>query len=173
MISSYHSEFRRYESIGRSAIGQVPDERLNHVPLADGNSIGMLVRHISGNLKSRFTDFLTTDGEKSWRHRDQEFEERDYSRSEVEEMWSEGWRVLDEAISRLMDEDLDRIVLIRGQEWTVDAALARSLAHIAYHVGQIVLLARLARRRDWQWISVPKGKSAEYNLNPTKERNPE
>ena len=172
MIDSYRSEFRRYRATAEMAIKQLSDEDLNRVLFPDGNSVAMLVRHISGNLLSRFTDFLASDGEKPWRDRDREFDERDYSRPEVESMWHEGWAVLEDTLSTLSDDDLSRSVRIRGDEWSVDAALARSLAHISYHVGQIVLLARMGRPRPWEWISVPKGKSADYNLNPTKERGP-
>lgn len=172
MLEPFATEFHRYRAIAEKALAQVPDEALNRVPVPDGNSLAMLVRHLSGNLISRFTDFLTADGEKPWRHRDAEFEERPYSRAEVEQMWEEGWSVLESALGELTEADLGREVQIRGQAWTVDAALARSLAHVAYHVGQMVLLARVEQKRGWEWISVPKGQSEQYNLDPAKERSP-
>lgn len=170
MVSSYRTEFDRYRTIAEKALGQVSDDDLNCVPVDDGNSMAMLVRHLSGNLTSRFTDFLTSDGEKPWRNRDAEFEERAYTRSDVNSMWESAWAILNGALDELTDQDLSRTVLIRGNEWTVDAALARSVSHLAYHVGQMVLLARIARQRNWDWISIPKGHSNDYNRDPDRER---
>lgn len=173
MISGFGREFARYRAIGEKAIRQVTDEALNTVLSADNNSIAIIVRHISGNFASRFTDFLTSDGEKPWRDRDKEFEERTYTREEIERMWIRGWGILEATLAELTDEHLQLSVVIRGQAMTVHDALCRSVAHAAHHVGQIVLLARILTAGDWQWISIPRGKSPRYNLNPTKERNPE
>lgn len=170
MLNAFTTEFQRYRAIAEKALAQVSDEDLNRIPVRDGNSMAMLVRHLSGNLLSRFTDFLTSDGEKPWRNRDAEFEERTYTRAEVEEMWDRAWTVLNEVLDSLSDADLSRTVLIRGEEWRVDSALSRSVAHLSYHVGQIVLLARMAQGARWDWISIPKGESAAYNLDPDKER---
>lgn len=170
MLDAHSAEFTRYRQMAEKAIAQTSDDGLNRVPFADGNSIAMLVRHISGNFKSRFTDFLESDGEKPWRNRDAEFEDRVCTRDEVEQMWTEGWAVLDDALAGLSEADMARTVRIRGQEWSVDEALARSVAHLAYHVGQIVWLARLDRQADWDWITIPKGGSAAYNANPTLDR---
>jgi Protein of unknown function (DUF1572) len=173
MIKELVDEYARYRTIGEKAIQQVPDKALNEVLSADNNSIAMIVRHLSGNLVSRFTDFLTSDGEKPWRDRDSEFEDTTYDRRDVEQMWAEGWDVLEAELSKLSDDHLQRHVYIRGQAWTVHGALCRSLAHVSYHVGQIVLLARIFNGGDWQWITIPKGQSREYNRNPTKEKKPE
>lgn len=173
MIKDFVEEFARYRRIGEKAIDQAPDDALNKVLGADNNSIAIIVRHISGNFASRFTDFLTSDGEKPWRDRDSEFESREYDREEVERLWSRGWQVLESTLSELTDDHLQKEVVIRGQSLTVHAALCRSVAHVAHHVGQIVLLARILTGENWRWISIPKGKSREYNLNPTKERKPE
>ncbi len=156
MIRDVADEFARYRAIAERALAQIPDDRLNRIPAPDGNSATMLVRHIEGNLRSRFTDFLATDGEKPWRERDREFEERERSRVEIEKLWAEGWSVLDGALAGLSDADLEREVTIRGKPLTVGQALLRSLAHLAYHVGQIVLIARQSASADWQWISIPK-----------------
>jgi len=173
MIEDFVTEFARYRSIAEKAIGQVPDEEdLNRVLGEENNSIAIVMRHIGGNLRSRFTDFLTSDGEKPWRNRDTEFENRQFTRDELNAVWRGGWEVLERELSGLSDADLHRQVSIRGQSLTVSAALARSVAHIAYHVGQIVLLARIVKERDWQWISIPKGKSEEYNKAPDKEKKP-
>jgi hypothetical protein len=172
LIKDLVNEFARYRIIGEKAIQQVSDESLNSVLGVDNNSIAVIVRHISGNLVSRFTDFLNSDGEKPWRDRDSEFEDKHYDRREVDRMWAEGWGVLDAQLSGLTDEHLQQQVYIRGKAWTIHAALCRSLAHVSYHVGQIVLLARILNKGDWQWLSIPKGQSREYNMNPTKERSP-
>ncbi len=170
MLSSYLTEYQRYRLIAEKALGQVSDDDLNAIPYEDANSMAMLVRHLSGNLKSRFTDFLTSDGEKPWRHRDEEFRTRTYTRAEVDQMWAEAWDVLDGTLGNLSEDDMTRLITIRGQEWPVHGALARSMAHLAYHVGQMVLLARMAQERDWQWITIPKGQSTQYNQNPQLER---
>ncbi|HKY06165.1 MAG TPA: DinB family protein [Blastocatellia bacterium] len=173
MIKTYIGEYERYRSIGRKAIDQISDEGLNEILSAGNNSAAMIVRHISGNFLSRFTDFLTSDGEKPWRDRDAEFEDARYTREEVNQMWEEGWHALEAALAELSDDDLQKQVIIRGHSLTVDEALARSVAHAAYHVGQIVLLARILAGDNWQWISIPKGKSQEYLLNPTREKKPD
>jgi hypothetical protein len=170
MLKDFTSEYARYRSIGEKAIQQVSDDALNKVPGPDINSIAMIVRHISGNLLSRFKDFRTTDGEKPWRNRDSEFEDKYYDRREVEQMWAKGWETLESELAELTDEHLPRQVFIRGQPWTIHDALCRSLAHVAYHIGQIVLSARILNAGNWQWISIPKGESSEYNKNPTKEK---
>ena len=170
MIRDFINEYARYRSIGEKAIAQVSDDALNKVLGTENNSIAIIVKNIGGNLVSRFTDFLTSDGEKPWRDRDSEFQTASYDRAEVERIWSEGWSVLESELSKLTDEQLLQQVYIRGQAWTVHDSLCRSLAHLSYHVGQIVLLARILTEGDWQWISIPKGQSREYNLRPTKEK---
>jgi Protein of unknown function (DUF1572) len=173
MIKDFVDEYARYRSIGEKAMAQVSDDDLNRVVSLDANSIAMLVRHISGNLLSRFTDFLTSDGEKSWRNRDSEFEDVQCDRQAVETMWARGWEVLESELSKLGDEHLQQTVSIRSRAWTVHDALCRSLAHVAMHIGQIVLLARILTEGNWKWITIPKGKSREYNTNPTHEKMPE
>jgi hypothetical protein len=133
----------------------------------------MIVRHLGGNLVSRFTNFLSSDGEKPWRDRDAESEERVYTRAEMLDWWNKGWQVLRGELATLTDADLSRQVSIRGLGLSVNDALARSCMHVAYHVGQIVILARIANEEQWHWISVPKGQSNEYNKNPTREKKPE
>ena len=158
IVNTFGEEFHRYRAMAEKAIAQVSDAALNQVPTGDANSIAMLVRHVSGNLRSRFTDFLTADGEKPWRNRDDEFVERTYSRDATLGMWAEGWQVLDAQLATLTDADLSRTVIIRGEAATVHQALCRALAHIAAHTGQIILLARLFTAGDWTWISIPKRK---------------
>jgi hypothetical protein len=170
MISDFLDEYRRYRAIGEKALAQVSDDALNRVPAADGNSIAMIVRHMGGNLASRFTGFLTDDGEKPWRERDAEFETRAYTRAEVDSWWARGWDTLEREVGALTDARLGHTVHIRRQPLTVHAALSRSLAHVAYHVGQIVLLARMAADAEWKWISIPKGGSDAYNADPKLEK---
>ena len=172
MLKSLTTEFDRYRQTGDKALAQLSVDDLNRIPNAGGNSIAMIVRHLGGNLLSRFTDFLTTDGEKPWRDRDAEFEERRYEQHEVLDWWNRGWQVLQSELAQLTDADLNRTVTIRGIPLTVGDALARSVAHVAYHVGQIVLLARIDKGEQWQWISIPRGESQAYNANPTKEKGP-
>ena len=172
IIEDFINEYNRFKVIGQKAIGQVPDQSLNLIIGRDNNSISMIVCHISGNLVSRFTDFLTTDGEKPWRNRDSEFAEANYSRKEIDEIWAKGWATLEAQLASLSDDDLEKKIFIRGQPHTVHQALARSLSHTSYHIGQIVILARIIRDGEWDWISIPKGKSNEYNRNPLKEKEP-
>jgi len=171
-VEDFVSEYGKYRAIGEKAIAQVSDEGLNKVVAPGTNSIAMLVRHMSGNFVSRFTDFLTTDGEKPNRDRDGEFEEGHWSRAEIEAAWTKGWAVLEAALEDLVEDDLQNVITIRGQKLAVHDALCRSLAHQAMHVGQIVLLARMVADGEWKWISIPKGQSKQYNLNPTLERGP-
>ncbi len=125
-----------------------------------------------GNLSSRFTDFLTADGEKPWRDRDGEFADGELTRREVEEVWTRGLSTAERALRELSDSDLEKTVKIRGQSLTVHAALCRSVAHFANHAGQIILLARIVATGDWKWLTIPKGQSKQYNQNPTMEKAP-
>jgi uncharacterized damage-inducible protein DinB len=163
LIDDFRSEYARWRSTAEQAIAQMPDDALNHVPSPEGNSVAMLVRHVSGNLVSRFTNFLSEDGEKPDRDRDAEFAERLYTRVEVDEMMRRGFSALDSALASLTDADVTRTVTIRGQAMTVHAALARSLAHIANHMGQIVLLAKITVGSPWQSLSIPRGQSKTFN----------
>ncbi|MDE2763239.1 MAG: DUF1572 family protein [Gemmatimonadota bacterium] len=169
VLELVEAEYRRYRIVGELAMRQVEPEEL-HERSGRGNSIATIVWHLAGNLESRFTDFLTTDGEKQWRDRDAEFEPRDASDREVAQRWEQGWGVLFGALWGLTDEDLPARVTIRGVPFRVDEALLRSLAHTAYHVGQIVLLARAFRGDDWEYLSIPPGGSEAYNANPVREK---
>jgi uncharacterized damage-inducible protein DinB len=173
MIDDFRAEYRRYRVIAERALAQVPDAALNRVPAPDANSAAMIVRHLSGNLTSRFTDFLTADGEKPTRDRDEELLERTYTRSEMDVLWSQGWAVLEDTLAALSDAELSRTITIRQQPLSVHAALCRSLAHVAYHVGQLVLLARMEATNPWQSLSIPKGASAAYNAAPNRGKPPQ
>lgn len=163
LVSSVESEFQRYKTLAEGAMEQVGDAALSAAGPGDQNSIAIIVWHISGNLTSRFTDFLTTDGEKPWRHRDEEFDRREVSRAELNDKWERGWSVAFAAIGALTDADLSRVVHIRAQPVRVADALHRALAHVSYHVGQIVLLARASRGGAWRYLSIPPGQSDAFN----------
>lgn len=170
ILESIRGEYLRYKALAEGAVAQLTDAELTVPGAGGGNSIAVIAWHISGNLRSRFTDFLTTDGEKPWRHRDEEFEKRALTRDELLAHWERGWSVLFAALDELGEEQLTATVTIRGQAFRVHEALHRSLAHIAYHVGQIVYIARGLRGADWRWLSVPPGQSDAYNANPAIER---
>lgn len=172
-LNAFITEFQRYRALGEKTLARLEEGALNQPPAEATNSIAMLVRHLSGNLQSRFMNFLTEDGEKEWRDRDAEFSEARYSKAQVEQLWMDGWRVVDETMNQLSATDLDRTVRIRGVPLSVHEALARSVAHLAYHVGQIVLIARLlAPKGAWESLSIPPGGSVSYNAAPTKEKKP-
>jgi hypothetical protein len=166
LISSITGEFRRYKALGDAALAQLEDHELAASDGRGGNSAAILVWHVGGNLRSRFTDFLTSDGEKPWRRRDEEFEARTVTRDELLAKWNGGWDALFDALSGLTDDHLQRTVAIRGQSFPVHDALHRSLAHICYHVGQLVFLAKSFRGEEWKNLSIPLGKSEEANRNP-------
>lgn len=157
------TEFRSIRRLAERAIAQVDDAGL-HVTLdADGNSIAMLMRHMAGNMRSRWTDFLTTDGEKPDRLRDREFEPTTLSREALMAEWNAGWVLVFDALDPLTDEDLFRTVTIRTEPLTVCQAIYRQVSHYSGHAYQILLLARHLKGADWQTLSVPKGQSEQYN----------
>jgi hypothetical protein len=170
MIDDFLAEYTRYRLLGIKGMAQVDDASLNRVPDGDLNSIGMIVRHVSGNLASRFTGFLTTDGEKSWRDRDREFDEAQWTRAEIEQLWLDGFAVVEREIGALRDAQLSGEVTIRDVPLTVHAALTRSIAHVAYHTGQILLLSRLYAAGAWESPTIPRGGSEAYRKNPTREK---
>ena len=170
VIASIGSEYRRYAALADAAMAQLTDDALGERGPNDTNSVAVIAWHLAGNLASRFTDFLTTDGEKPWRDRDDEFARRTPTRAELETHWRHGWTVLFETLAQLSDADLPRPVAIRGVTLPVHAALHRSLAHAAYHVGQLVYLAKALLGSAWQSLSIPPGGSADYAANPTHER---
>jgi hypothetical protein len=169
-VTDFADEYARWRALGDKAMAQAPDESLNTAPAPDSNSIAVIARHVGGNLTSRFTDFLSSDGEKPWRDRDGEFADGPFTRAEVEAEWNRGFDVVAGALATLGDDDLARTVTVRGVELTVHQALCRSLAHIVNHVGQIILLAKMFAGSEWRTLSIPKGKSKEYNQNPIAER---
>ena len=155
--------YRNHKALGERALGQVPDAHLHTELDANSNSVAVIVKHVAGNLRSRFTDFLTTDGEKPDRNRDSEFEMSGRApREELLRWWEAGWAAALGAIDALRPEDLDRTVHIRHEPLVVVEALDRSITHTAYHVGQIVYLARHFAGGEWQSLSIPKGMSGQH-----------
>ena len=156
-------QFRGYKRLGEGAITQLKDEDLFVTLDPEANSVAILIKHLAGNMRSRFTDFLTTDGEKPDRNRDQEFEINTNSRADVMRWWEDGWARVFSTIEGLKPDDLMRTVTIRSEPHTVLQAINRQLAHYAMHVGQIVVLAKHFRSQEWKSLSIPRGKSDEVN----------
>jgi len=150
--------FEQLRSLGQKTLDQLGEEDVHWSPDPESNSIAVIVQHLHGNMLSRFTDFLTTDGEKPSRHRDEEFIEHKLSLGELKRMWQEGWDCVFAAVRPLTEKDLDREIFIRGESHTVMEALLRALSHIAQHVGQIVYLGKHRKGSDWKTLSIPKAK---------------
>ena len=167
IIKNYHSDavksFRNYKKMAERAIEQVSDEEFFALIDAEANSIAVIVKHIAGNALSRWTDFLTSDGEKDFRNRDIEFELIDDTRESLMEFWDRGWQALFDNLEPLTVDDFSRTITIRGEPHTVVEAVNRQMTHYAYHIGQIVLLAKHFKSAEWKTLSVPKNKSAEFN----------
>ena len=158
-------QLRKLKAQADKAIAQVDDTQLFATLDAESNSIAVLMKHVAGNMRSRWTDFLTTDGEKPNRERDREFEiEGADSRAQVLAAWEDGWRVTLGAISSLRPADLDRTVTVRGESHTVVEAIHRQLTHYAAHIGQVVLLAKHFAGANWKTLSIPRGKSKEFDV---------
>ncbi len=161
-LESAIRQFERYKQLAEKSFAQVNDDALFRQYNENSNSIGTIVKHLRGNMKSRWTDFLNSDGEKDWRNRDSEFENDINSRQEMLQQWNEGWACLFTALHSLQEDDLGKMVYIRNEEQTVTEAINRQLAHYAYHVGQIVYIARMCAE-NWNSLSIPKGASEQYN----------
>jgi len=155
--------FRYYKKLGERAMAQCPDEGLFTTLDPESNSIAIIVKHLAGNMRSRWTHFLTTDGEKPDRNRDTEFEDAPKTRAALMELWERGWKYVFDALAPLSDEDLSRKITIRTEPHSVMQAINRQVAHYSYHVGQIVYLARHFAGAKWQTLTIPKKKSAEFN----------
>lgn len=169
VLDSIRAEYERYQVLAERAVDQVPEALLSAPGFGGGNSLAVIAWHLAGNLRSRFTEFLTEDGEKPWRNREDEFATRVVSRGELRAHWNAGWAALYETLGSLTDADLQRTVTIRGQPLRVHDALHRSLAHASYHVGQIVYVAHAHQGAAWEYLSIPPGGSAAYNAAPVNE----
>jgi uncharacterized damage-inducible protein DinB len=162
-LDSAVTVFRAHKTWADKAIAQLSLDQLRTPLDANTNSIAVIMKHVAGNLLSRWTDFLSSDGEKPWRNRDDEFVDTFTSRDELTAYWESGWQRLFDSLSALEPADLAKTVAIRGEPHSVPLALERSLAHCAYHVGQIMLIARLLAGDTWTTITIPRGGSATYN----------
>ena len=162
-LISTKKQFEYYKSLGDKTFNQLTFEELQKEFLDNSNSISIIVKHIAGNMLSRWTNFLTEDGEKEWRQRDSEFEDTYKSKEDLIADWNKGWDCLFNALNELTETDLERIIYIRNQGHTVTEAINRQLSHYPYHVGQIVFLGKLIKGKKWQSLSIPKGSSKKYN----------
>lgn len=162
-LESIKKQFLYYKTLGEKAIDQLEPEQLFTTVNEDTNSIAIIVKHLSGNMLSRWTDFLTTDGEKQWRNRDEEFENDYQSKQEVMNAWEKGWDCLFNALNNLQPNQLSDIIYIRNEGHTVIEAINRQLAHYPYHVGQIVFYAKQLKNSSWQSLSIPRKESNSYN----------
>lgn len=163
--------FRSYKKLAERALEQVSDDEFFRLMDAESNSIAVIAKHIGGNLRSRFSNFLTSDGEKPDRDRDSEFVTDADTRASVIQVWETGWQTLFDALKSLKTGDLAKIVKIRGEDFTVTKALSRALAHIASHIGQIAFVAKHLRSSEWKTLSVPRGKTNEFNAYLAENKN--
>ncbi len=155
--------FHYYKKLAERATEQVTDDQLFEVLDAESNSIAIIVKHMYGNMRSRWMDFLTTDGEKPDRNRDSEFEDPPATRKALMSLWEQGWNYLFTALEPLSDPDLDRTITIRGEAHSVTQAINRQIGHYSYHCGQIVFLAKHFQHANWKSLTIPRGKSANFN----------
>lgn len=162
-IESARKQFAYYKQLGEKTIDQLQDEHLNWQYNEECNSIATIVRHMYGNMLSRWTDFRNTDGEKEWRNRDAEFTNQPLDRTALLTLWNEGWDCLFTALESITDAELNTIIYIRNQGHTVTEAINRQLAHYPYHVGQIVFIGKMALNTKWQSLSIPRGQSDVFN----------
>jgi hypothetical protein len=162
-LQSAIGQFRDYKLLGEKTFQQLSAGDFYFQPNAVTNSIAINITHLHGNMKSRWTHFLTEDGEKPWRQRDLEFENRGLSREELEQLWEEGWQVVFKTMESLGSADVDKTIHIRSQPMSVIDAIHRQLTHYAYHVGQIVMLGKIIKGADWKTLSIAKGQSGPFN----------
>ena len=162
-LESVKKQFLYYKTLGEKAMEQIQPEQLFVSVNEDTNSIATIVKHLSGNMLSRWTDFLTTDGEKEWRNRDGEFENDLQTKEAVMTLWDKGWNCFFDALDSIQPEQLSTIIYIRNEGHTVVEAINRQLAHYPYHIGQIVFYAKQLKTSEWESLSIPKNKSNSYN----------
>lgn len=163
MKDLFVKRFQYYKLLGDRAFQQLSDEQIFWQYNDESNSIAVIVKHLAGNMLSRWTDFLTEDGEKSWRNRDEEFVNTFTSKQEVLDFWEEGWKCLFSALDQITNENLDSILYIRGEPQSFIDAVLRQLAHYPYHIGQIVYLAKMMKNDEWKTLSIARNKSHEFN----------
>lgn len=162
-LNSYIKRITYYKNLGEQTFAQLDELDFHYQPNEESNSIAMIIQHIAGNMLSRFTNFLTEDGEKEWRKRDAEFEEQHLSKDALLKLWQKGWDCYLGSVQSLTEDDLEKTITIRSEQHSVTDALNRQLAHYPYHVGQIVYLGRMIKSKTWKNLSIPKGQSQQFN----------
>jgi hypothetical protein len=156
-----------YKHLAEQAFDQLDEKDFHYQPSSESNSIAVIIQHMAGNMLSRWTDFLTSDGEKEWRHRDDEFEIHAYSKQQLIDFWEKGWNCFIDSLQSLQEDDLLKIVYIRKEPLSVIDAINRSLAHYPHHIGQILYIGKIIRNENWKSLSIPKGHSDQYNKSET------
>ena len=162
-LESVKKQFEYYKMLGEKTFEQIPEEKLFWQLNKESNSIATIVKHLNGNMLSRWTDFMTTDGEKEWRKRDKEFDNDIKTKKELLSKWTEGWECLFKAINPLTEKDLEKEIYIRNMGHSISEAINRQLAHYSYHIGQIVFIGKIVHNENWKSLSISRGKSKEYN----------
>ena len=168
MKDLFVKRFQYYKDLAEKTFDQVSEEHLFWKYNEESNSIATLVKHLSGNMQSRWTNFLTEDGEKSWRKRDSEFENDIQSKAEMMEIWTKGWQVLFEALNQIKEENWNDTIFIRGEKHTVLDAVLRQLTHYPYHIGQIIYIGKMVKDTDWNTFSIAKNQSVPFNIEKLK-----
>lgn len=169
-LESVIKRFKEYKALGDKTFEQLNDADMLFQPNEASNSMAVIIQHLHGNMLSRWTGFLTEDGEKEWRHRDEEFETHNFSRQQLLEKWNEGWKVFLNALESLKEEDLLKTITIRTQSLTVVDAINRQMGHYSYHVGQIVYIGKWIKSNEWKSLSIPKGSSQQFNRDMQQSR---
>ncbi len=162
-LSTVIKRLKYYKDLGEKTFEQLEENDLHYLPTSESNSIAIIIQHLTGNMLSRFTNFLTEDGEKEWRQRDDEFEIHNYSKQQIIDLWNKGWECCFGALESLTENDLVTMIYIRKEPLTVVDAINRQLAHYSYHIGQIVYIGRMIKNKDWKSLSIPRGQSLQYN----------
>ncbi|MGI8950587.1 MAG: DUF1572 family protein [Chitinophagaceae bacterium] len=154
--------FENFKDLGDKTFAQLNEKDFFFKPSEESNNIAIIIQHLRGNMISRWTNFLTDDGEKPWRKRDSEFEDKDLQQEELLKLWNEGWKCLFDEMKKLQPEDVTKPILLRSETMPVFDAIMRQFGHVAYHVGQIIVIAKMLKDADWKTLTIPKGKSEEY-----------
>lgn len=162
-LSTVIKRLKYYKDLGDKTFDQLEEKDFHFMPSPESNSIAIIVQHLAGNMLSRFTNFLTEDGEKEWRQRDDEFEIHDYSKQQITDCWQNGWSCCLTTLESLNEDDLLKTITIRHETLSVTDAINRQLAHYPYHIGQMIFIARMIKKETWKNLSIPKGKSQAYN----------
>jgi hypothetical protein len=165
-LESVIKRLRYYQELGDKTFAQLTENDFHFTSCEECNSIATIIQHLHGNMVSRWTDFLTSDGEKEWRNRDAEFEDQKLNKEKLLILWNQGWNCFLEALKSLSGKDLEKTIYIRKEALSVVDGINRQLAHYPYHVGQIIFIAKMIKNKDWQNLSIPKGRSAEVNKHP-------